>query len=64
MHYSTIAVFLTTSFCAQVYAHGTVTQIQGANGVNMPGHSGTFVDIYVLNTSPDADISSHRRDSS
>lgn len=29
-----------TSIIAVVSAHGVITQIQGANGVNMPGLSG------------------------
>lgn len=41
MHYS-IAVVL-AALSAHVSAHGVVTQIQGANGVNMPGLSGMSV---------------------
>lgn len=38
MRYS--AVVLLTALAAQATAHGVVTEIQGANGVNMPGLSG------------------------
>ncbi|EKG20542.1 hypothetical protein MPH_02069 [Macrophomina phaseolina MS6] len=37
MHYS--AVVLLAALAAQTTAHGVVTEIQGANGVNMPGLS-------------------------
>ncbi|KAJ9243946.1 hypothetical protein DTO169E5_2288 [Paecilomyces variotii] len=37
MHYSIVVVL--AAFSAHVSAHGVVTQIQGANGVNMPGLS-------------------------
>lgn len=38
--FSTAVVF---ALVADVYGHGVLTQIQGANGVNMPGLSGKLI---------------------
>lgn len=48
MRYSLALVFAILS--AYVSAHGLITEIQGANGVNMPGLSGT-VDFLSSETS-------------
>lgn len=40
MRYS--AAVAIAAFLSQASAHGVITQIQGANGVNMPGLSGTL----------------------
>lgn len=37
---STLYAGLLFALVAEVYGHGVVTSIQGANGVNMPGLSG------------------------
>lgn len=42
MRSSTIYAGLVFALAAEVYGHGVVTQIQGANGVNMPGLSGEY----------------------
>lgn len=44
MRYATATVAaLLAILAAHVSAHGLVTQIQGANGVNMPGLSGKYM---------------------
>jgi hypothetical protein len=42
MHWSTTFVAV-TAFYTHVSAHGLVTEIQGANGVNMPGLTGMLL---------------------
>lgn len=43
MRYATAtAAALLATLAVHVSAHGLVTQIQGANGVNMPGLSGKY----------------------
>jgi len=39
--------FTLAAFAVQASAHGLVTQIQGANGVTMPGLSGTVLSIHL-----------------
>jgi hypothetical protein len=46
MRYSVLAV---AAIAAQVSAHGVITEIQGANGVNMPGLSGTHSLFHTSN---------------
>lgn len=48
MHYSIAVVLAVCS--AHVSAHGVVTQIQGANGVNMPGLSGVLSVPFVADS--------------
>jgi|TARA_R110002003_G_scaffold235_4_gene16986 hypothetical protein len=38
------------AIAATVQAHGVITEIQGANGVNMPGLSGTHLLPIVVYT--------------
>ena len=39
MYFNRSTVIALAALLAQVSAHGVVTEIQGANGVNMPGLS-------------------------
>ena len=39
MHFNRATVIAFVALLAQVSAHGVVTEIQGANGVKMPGLS-------------------------
>ena len=39
MYFTRATVLALATLAAQVAAHGVVTEIQGANGVNMPGLS-------------------------
>lgn len=41
MQYSSV-ILLATFAITNVFAHGVITEVQGANGVNMPGLSGTL----------------------
>jgi hypothetical protein len=38
-------IYVLSALVASTSAHGTITQIQGANGVNMPGLSGKSFEV-------------------
>jgi hypothetical protein len=39
MHFSSSTILAVAALASQAYSHCVLTQIQGANGVNMPGLS-------------------------
>lgn len=45
MHWPSLIVVL-TALCSRVSGHGLIIDIQGANGVYMPGLTGTFIQYF------------------
>lgn len=48
MRYSILAI---AAIAAQASAHGVITEVQGANGVNMPGLSGKHGHFFTISSS-------------